>query len=381
VPGPRPSRQRARAVAAAARRTGPPAVLLAAFVVGALVLDTGRHRPPATADQPAAVAAAETTTTTAPPVPSEAGPEITLALAGDTYFQGPLAGRLAADPATALAPVQHVLAAADLALVNLETAVGEGGRPEPKQYTFRAPPSALAALRAAGVDAASMANNHALDYGPETLRETLAAERDSGFPLVGIGADEAEAYAPFTTDVRGRRVGVVAATQVLDKSLLGSWSATGAQSGVASARRVDRLTAAVRAAAAASDTVVVFLHWGVEEQSCPTADQRTLARAVVQAGADVVVGSHAHRLLGGGFLGDAYVHYGLGNFAFHPRDAEAARTGVLELRVGDEGVTEARWRPGRIDGATRLPRLLEGDAAAADLAHWEGLRACAGLRA
>jgi poly-gamma-glutamate synthesis protein (capsule biosynthesis protein) len=119
----------------------------------------------------------------------------------------------------------------------------------------------------------------------------------------------------------------------------------------------------------------------VEEQSCPTADQRTLARAVVQAGADVVVGSHAHRLLGGGFLGDAYVHYGLGNFAFHPRDAEAARTGVLELRVGDEGVTEARWRPGRIDGATRLPRLLEGDAAAGDLAHWEGLRACAGLRA
>jgi hypothetical protein len=137
----------------------------------------------------------------------------------------------------------------------------------------------------------------------------------------------------------------------------------------------------VRAAAAESDTVVVFLHWGVEEQSCPSTGQRELARAVADAGADVVVGSHAHRLLGAGFLGDAYVDYGLGNFAFSPRDAEAARTGVLELQVGDAGVTSAHWRPGRIDARTRLPHLLEGDDAAAELAHWEGLRACAGLRA
>ena len=364
-------------MATAARRTGPPAVLLAAFVAGALVLGTGGGRgrtataPPG---QQAAAAPASTTTTAGP----ERLPEITLALAGDTYFQGVLADRLAADPTTALAPAEPALAAADLAVVNLETAVGEGGRPEPKDYAFRAPPSALTALRSAGIDVASMANNHALDYGPGALGETLAAERATGFPLVGIGADEGEAYAPFTTDVRGRRVAVLAATQVLDKSLAGSWTATGSQGGVASARRVDRLTEAVRAAAAASDTVVVFLHWGQEEESCPTADQRQLAGALVEAGADVVVGSHAHRVLGGGHLGDAYVHYGLGNFAFHPRDAEAARTGVLELRVGGDGVTDARWRPGRIEG--RLPRLLSGDEAAAELAHWEGLRACTGLR-
>jgi poly-gamma-glutamate synthesis protein (capsule biosynthesis protein) len=196
--------------------------------------------------------------------------------------------------------------------------------------------------------------------------------------VVGIGADEAEAYAPFTTEVRGRRVAVVAATQVLDRSLAASWTATAEQGGVASARRVDRLARAVREADASSDTVVVFLHWGVEEQSCPSGDQRALAQAMVEAGADVVVGSHAHRVLGGGRLGDAYVHYGLGNFAFHTRDAEAARTGVLELRVGDGGVVGSQWRPGRIEG--RLPQLLDGAEAAAELAHWEGLRACTGLR-
>ena len=367
-------------MAAAARRTGPPAVLLAAFLVGAVVLGTGsrpHEAPPPPTEPQAAAAAAPGTSTTSTTAAPQAVPEITLALAGDTYFQGVLADRLAADPDSVLEGVEPVLSAADLAVVNLETAVGEGGRPEPKEYTFRAPPSALTALLAAGIDAASMANNHALDYGPAALGETLAAERARGFPLIGVGADEAEAFEPFTADVRGHRVSVVAATQVLDGSLAASWTATGAQGGVASARRVQRLAQATRAAAADSDTVVVFLHWGVEEQSCPTADQRELARAVVEAGADVVVGSHNHRILGGGFLGDAYVHYGLGNFAFHPRDAEAARTGVLELRIGDDGVREARWRPGRIEG--RLPQLLEGAPAAAELAHWEGLRACTGL--
>ena len=366
-----------RAVASAARRTGPPAVLLAAFVIGALVLGTGggRARGSSVPPQRQEAAVAEASTTTTAP---QAGAEITLALAGDTYFQGVLADRLAADPPTVLEGVRPVLEAADLAIVNLETAVGEGGRPEPKEFAFRAPPTALTALRAAGVDAASMANNHGLDHGRQGLAETLAAERASGFPLVGIGADEAEAYAPLVTEVRGRRVAVVAATQVLDRSLAEAWTATADQGGVASARRVDRLAAAVREADAGSDTVVVFLHWGVEEQSCPSGDQRELARAMVEAGADVVVGSHAHRVLGGGRLGGGYVHYGLGNFAFHPRDGEAARTGVLELRVGDEGVVGSLWHPGRIEG--RLPRLLEGDEAAAELAHWEGLRACTGLR-
>jgi poly-gamma-glutamate synthesis protein (capsule biosynthesis protein) len=369
----------ARAVADAARRTGPPAILLAAFLVGAVVLGTGQRpdRPDDATPRPSAVAAGATTTTT--PAAPDPKPEITLALAGDTYFQGVLADRLSADPGTVLEGVAPVLSAADLAVLNLETAIGEGGSPEPKQYAFRAPLSALEALRAAGVDAASMANNHALDYGPEALPETLAAERATGFPLIGIGADEEEAFAPWSTEVRGRRVAVVAATQVLDGSLAASWTATAGQGGVASARRVERLVAEVREAAARHDTVVVFLHWGVEEQACPSPDQRGLASALAGAGADVVVGSHAHRVLGGGFLGDTFVHYGLGNFAFHPRDEEAARTGVLELRIGDEGVVGHRWRPGRIEG--RLPVLFEGDAGAAELAHWEGLRGCAGLRA
>src|SRR4029450_6082886 len=108
-----------------------------------------------------------------------------------------------------------------------------------------------------------------------------------------------------------------------------AWTATPTQPGLASARRIDRLVEAVSDARASVDTVVVFLHWGIERSTCPTGDQQSLAQTLVEAGADIVVGGHAHRLQGGGRLGNAVVHYGLGNFAFGTRTAGAARPGGL----------------------------------------------------
>lgn len=305
------------------------------------------------------------------------GRPVTIAFAGDVGFEAEMAERLAADPATALGPMAEVLSSADLAVVNLETAITERGTPAPKAFTFRAPPSALAALAAAGVDVASMANNHGVDFGPVGLQDSLAAERATGFPLVGIGADEGEAYAPFLADVGGQRVAVIAATQVLDSSLVEAWTATETQAGLASAKRVDRLVAEVRAVRARVDTVVAYLHWGIELETCPSDVQRTLARQLVDAGADVVVGGHAHRLQGGGRLGTALVHYGLGNFAFYAGSREGARSGVLVVTVTGRRIDGYRWVPAEIRG--RVPYPLAGAAAAASLDRWESQRACTGL--
>ena len=118
-----------------------------------------------------------------------------------------------------------------------------------------------------------------------------------------------------------------------------------------------------------SDTVVVFLHWGIEKQTCPTGDQQALASALVDAGADIVVGGHAHRLQGGGRLGDAVVHYGLGNFLFKENSAEGARTGVFEVTVTGRRVDAYRWIPGRISGS--VPQPLAGDEAARRAAYWD----------
>src|SRR6202030_4342464 len=109
-----------------------------------------------------------------------------------------------------------VLKSADFTAVNLETAVTSGGTPQPKTYHFRTVPAAFTALRDAGVDLVTMANNHVLDYGQAGLADTLAAAQAARFPYVGIGTDAAAAWAPYVTTVKGTRIAVIGVSQVAE---------------------------------------------------------------------------------------------------------------------------------------------------------------------
>jgi len=307
---------------------------------------------------------------------------ITVAFGGDVNFEGGLRDRLS-DPGGALGPVSAQLGAADLAVVNLETAITEGGTPAAKQFTFRAPSTAIDALKAAGVDVASMANNHGMDYGAEGLQDSLNAAKEKGFPVVGIGANAAEAFTPHVADVKGTKVAVFGATQVLDDNLVSAWTATDSQAGLASAKEPARLVEAVKKAGDRYDTVIVDLHWGVEKQSCPSEDQKTLADQLVEAGADAVVGSHAHVLQAGGFHAakkNKYVHYGLGNFVFYSftPGTPTSQSGVLTLTFKGHDVQKANWDPATLE-APGLPRPLAGAEAQSAYVGWAALNGCAGL--
>ena len=319
---------------------------------------------------------------------------VTIAVAGDVHFEGVLRDRLD-EPASALAPVTTALAAADVAVVNLETSVGDGGRPDPdKRYTFQAPASALAALAAAGIDVATMANNHSLDYGLESLPSTFAAMTSAAMdvpPLavVGIGRDAEEAFRPARSDVDGTLVATIGATVAeLDPTAdpTGHWAATSTSPGTADAVDPTRLLRAVERADGSADVVVVYMHWGIQGDRCPTAGQRSLAARLVERGADVVVGSHAHNLQGAGRLAGGYVAYGLGNYAWYRTSAgTGADTGVLTLtvqpassRTGRATVTDADWEPARI-GVDGLPGPVTDSQAEAFGAELEALRSCAGL--
>jgi poly-gamma-glutamate synthesis protein (capsule biosynthesis protein) len=314
----------------------------------------------------------------APRDPLGSGNRVVFAFGGDVHFEGVLARKLAASPETVLAPIAPVLARADLAVVNLETAVTTRGTPAPKAYAFRAPPAAFAALRAGSVDVASMANNHGLDFGELGLRDSLAAARRHRFPLVGIGLDGRQAYAPYRRTIRGQRIAVLAATQVLDDHLISAWTAGPGKPGLASAKDVPRLLRAVRQARRTSDTVVVYLHWGVELMQCPTASQQALARQLLGAGADVVVGGHAHRLQGAGRLGDAFVAFGLGNFVWYGTSPLSTQSGVLFVTATGRRIDGYRWEPARI--VEGVPRPLAGADRRRELASWHALRGCASLR-
>lgn len=334
--------------------------------------------------------------TSTPPAIAEPPPAepVRIALAGDIHFEGVLADRLR-DPATALAPAAAPLAAADLAIVNLETSVGTGGSPQPgKRFTFSAGGAALAALSSAGVDVASMANNHALDFGRARLPSTMRAVRSAGragtpLSVIGIGLDAEEAFRPALAEVGDTLIATVAASladQDPTADRTGHWAATGARSGIADATDPSRLLSAVRRADSTADVVVVYLHWGIQGEGCPSPDQRSIATRLVDAGADVVVGSHAHQLQGDGRLGRGYVAYGLGNFAWYsPGTGATSRTGVLTLTVrppaepaGRARVVRTAWWPAMI-GPDGLPGPVTAPAAADFRAERQALRECAGL--
>ncbi|MFF4811150.1 CapA family protein [Micromonospora chersina] len=287
-----------------------------------------------------------TPSATATPAPS-ASAEVRLAFAGDVHFTGRTLGLLD-DPETAFGPIASTLRDADLTLVNLETAVTDRGTPEPKTYHFRAPKTAFAALRAAGVDAASIANNHILDYGRQGLSDTLDAATEARYPVFGAGRDADAAYAPWVTTVRGLRIAVLGMSQVHD--LAGSWRATDTRSGVAMAFDPARAAAAVRSARERADLVVVFMHWGIEGNSCPTGEMKTFARRLSEAGADIVVGAHAHTLLADGWLGRTYVHYGLGNFLWYAT-SHSTDSGVLKLVVRGRTVVDSEFVPATVSGS------------------------------
>jgi poly-gamma-glutamate capsule biosynthesis protein CapA/YwtB (metallophosphatase superfamily) len=276
-----------------------------------------------------------------------------------------------------LAPLEPLFAGSDLQVLNLETAITERGTPVDKEWTFRAPPAALDALAGAGVDVVSMANNHGIDFGPEGLADSLAARAVAPLAVVGIGADASDAYAPSVTEIRGQRIAVIGATQVLDDFLIPVWTATDDRPGLASAKEVERLAAAVRAAREVADTVIVQLHWGLEREACPTSIQKGLAPVLLEAGADILVGGHAHHVQGAGRMGEGFVAYGLGNFIWFNESGVNGETGALLVTATGRRIDGYEWRPARIRNG--VPTLSEGATREASLAAWDELRACTDL--
>jgi poly-gamma-glutamate capsule biosynthesis protein CapA/YwtB (metallophosphatase superfamily) len=307
---------------------------------------------------------------------SQQGGPITLAFAGDVHFTGRTA-KLLRNPATAFGPIARLLRSADLTVVNLETAVTDGGKPQPKFYHFRTRPAAFTALRDAGIDIANMANNHVLDYGRVGLADTMAAAARARFPVLGIGTDAAAAWSPYVVTVKGVRIAFLGVSQVAE--LASSWVATRTRSGEANSINLRRTLGAVSAAKKIADVVVVIMHWGTEGQACPDGNQLALAPKLAAAGATIIVGSHAHTLQGSGWLGHTFVAYGMANFLWWEASYSTA-TGVLLLTLHRHRPLTERFVPATVS-ATGQPVADTGRAARRARASYRRLRSCTELSA
>jgi poly-gamma-glutamate capsule biosynthesis protein CapA/YwtB (metallophosphatase superfamily) len=221
----------------------------------------------------------------------------TLALAGDTMLGRNVADVLADDPAAPLvsAEVADRIASADAFVLNLECCISSRGkrvRDRRKPFFFRAPPVAAERLAALGVRAVTLANNHALDYGPVALLDTLAHLEASGIAAVGAGADTAAARAPLVVDCGDVRLRLVAFSDHP-----AGYAAGPERPGIAFADLEPGLPDWVRHAVRPgpdADAVLVTPHWGPNMTAAPIARVRRAAAALVAAGATFVAGHSAH---------------------------------------------------------------------------------------
>ncbi len=177
--------------------------------------------------------------------------------------------------------------------------------------------------------------------------------------------------------INGQRIAIITATQVIADNLVSTWTASATQPGVASAIDPTQLVREVQQVRKTADTVIVYVHWGTETQTCPNPQQEPLAQQLVKAGADVVVGSDAHVLSGAGYLGSSYVDYGLGNFAFYDDTPPETDSGALIITTEGRHVTSAVFRPATI--VAGLPQPLSGQPATTAIQSWNSARSCTNL--
>ncbi|WP_373232855.1 CapA family protein [Cohnella sp.] len=239
---------------------------------------------------------------------------------------------------------KEILSAADITAGNLESSITtRGTAAENKQYLFRAPPETLPAIKEAGFDYLSLANNHSMDYGWEGLSDTMDSLDDIELQHSGSGNDDVEAFTPAYIERKGITVAFVSVTRVVPEP---SWKADRNHAGVAEAYSPNRAVGAIKEAKKNADLVVVMVHWGEERSEKPIAHQTDLGHRFVDAGADLVVGSHPHVLQGIEAYKGKWIAYSLGNFVFSTTtSSKTSETGVLNAECDKAGACSLTFHP------------------------------------
>lgn len=271
-----------------------------------------------------------------------------LVATGDLMLNRPLlrTGENATPPKTTAA--YDILRQADISLINLEVPLTDRGTPADKLVPMRSDPKLVEELVGIGSDVATFANNHAMDFGTEGLRHTLDVLDASGIARCGAGSDLDEAFRPAVVSRKGLRVafigmattippGFAARAGVPGIAPIKVWTNFTVDTGTleeqpgmspfsqteAVAEDVERACSIVKQAREQADAVVVGIHWGVPYgwlvayQGTLSQYQQPLAHALIDAGAGVIVGNHAHCLHGIELYQGCPIFYSLGNFMFH----------------------------------------------------------------
>jgi poly-gamma-glutamate capsule biosynthesis protein CapA/YwtB (metallophosphatase superfamily) len=261
------------------------------------------------------------------------------------------------------------LAAADITTGNFEGTLARLGPPQQGNDSFGADPRVREGLQLAGFDVVTLANNHLGDYGPQSLLETVRLLREANFQTTGAGATLAEASTSVVVERDGVRFGFLAFDAIGETPAAGP-NAPGAfrlrmqpRTGPLVAEDLEALLTAVRTLATQVDVVLVAAHWGTQYTTQLVPDQQVVAKALLDAGADVILGGHPHWVQGAETRGEALIAYSLGNFIFDMTFMQQTQEGViLELTFWGPRLVAAEFVPIRIgpDFAARVVDFADG---------------------
>lgn len=274
--------------------------------------------------------------------------EITLLFAGDILFDdsySPMVHLQARNLGIAGVMSQdllHLMQNADVFMINNEFPYSNRGTPlEGKQFTFRSKPENAGFLTDMGVDVVSLANNHAYDYGQEALLDTFDTLQQLHIPYVGAGQDIEEASNAVFFVVNDYKIGILSATQIERLDNPDTKGATDTTPGVFRCWNVDALLQKIEEVRQECDYLVVYIHWGTENEAEIDWAQEKQAAQIAQAGADLIVGDHPHCLQKMALVNGVPVIYSLGNFWFNSKDLD---TGLLQVTLSMTGEFAPRVR-------------------------------------
>ena len=254
--------------------------------------------------------------------------------------------------------VKNELISSDVTLANLESPIAENGQEFiEKKFRFRAAPETAQAMRSAGINLVTLANNHTMDFGGEALAETLSNLNSAGIASVGAGANLSEARKMALYTIKSKKIAFLGYSLTQPVEFFAGSNRPGTAPGY------EKFVAAdVASARSQADYVIVSFHWGKEASTEVQAYQRATAHKAIEAGADVIIGHHPHVLQGIERYRGGIIFYSLGNFTFASKGATADIGAMIRLRLSDTH-REAEILP--LDVLYRRvgfqPRLLSGE--------------------
>lgn len=300
------------------------------------------------------------------PGSGEAAPVITAIAFGDVLTSRTVDRKMVAagDFRSPWRSVGEALAAADLAFGNFEGTIAHDARPRPGGTSFVSRVAVIEGFTFAGLDFLSLANNHVGDFGDRTLIETRTLIREAGIATAGAGADEAEARRPAILERHGVRFAFVSFNAIVGPPVATSDDPGAVWIHMAPwnpfrQSELDRVAADVREARQQADVVIVYPHWGQEYTARPNPDQRRVAHALIDAGADMVIATHPHWVQGAEIYKGRLVAYSLGNFVFDQTWSKETQQGAaLDLVFWGPRLVGASFIPVQIEDAHR-PRFVD----------------------